>query len=269
MSEPHRPAGHPPRGAAFFDLDKTILATAAAMALRRSLRQAGMLSRRALAAAVLLHIPYLLRGADDSRMQQMAQSMGSLAKGWDARALEELVVACVDEALIPQCFVGALDEIKRHQLDGTPVVLASASVGEMVRPIATALGAQHAIGSVAECDDEGHFTGTIPHFNYAENKARACAELAAEQGWDLNESWAYSDSITDVPLLELVGHPVAVNPDAALAKVAKERGWEMMTFKRTIHEDHVGLYVAIAAAVLTGVSVTAALAAWAIRTKRH
>ncbi|QWW19718.1 HAD-IB family hydrolase [Schaalia sp. 19OD2882] len=225
--------GRPCASAAFFDLDKTLIATASSMALRDDLLRAGILTRRDLAMGVLLHLPYLIAGADDGRMQRMAKSLGALARGWDAVRLEEVVTEAVTTSIPPVCYSGALDEIARHKAEGRAVVIASASVEEIVRPVAQVLGADHAIGSIAEIDQDGHYTGEVTHYDYAENKARACAELAAEMGWDLDECWAYSDSVTDLPLLEIVGHPVAVNPDKDLDSHAREHGWQILTFRRT------------------------------------
>lgn len=247
------------KGAAFFDLDKTILATASSMALREDLLHAGILTRRDLALGVLLHLPYLLQGADDGRMQRMAQSLGALARGWDARHLEEVVATAVTTSIPPVCYVGALEEIANHKEAGRPVVIASASVEEIVRPVAHLLEADHAIGSIAEIDEVGRYTGVVTHYNYADNKARACAELATEMGWDLEDCWAYSDSVTDVPLLELVGNPVAVNPDRELENLARERGWTIMKFRETarVHRKVPLAVIPVVGAVCLGVGATA------------
>lgn len=259
--EPLPLVAHSATCAAFFDLDKTILDTASSMALRQDLRVAGLLSRRALALGVLLHMPYLLLGADDDRMQKMANRLGALAKGWDHRLLEATVSEAVPASIAPVCYTRALDEIAMHQAAGHPVVVASASMEAIVRPVAELLGADHALGSVAEVDENGLYTGRIPHYNFAQNKALACAELAAEQGWDLSECWAYSDSITDLPLFELVGHPIAVNPDAALASVARERGWQIMTFDRTTGHVPASKRVALPLVAALGVG-SLLVAAW-------
>lgn len=223
----------PASSAAFFDLDKTILATASSLALQGSFVNAGLLSRRAAVMSVLVHLPYILRGADENRMNDMAKALGDLTKGIDARRLESIVEESLDSVIEPVCYLGALEEIDRHRAQGRPVIVASASALEVVRPIAKRLRADGILATIAEKDQAGAFTGTILHYNQAEGKARACAELAAEKGWDLAQCWAYSDSISDEPLLASVGHPVAVNPDRALRRIAEERGWTIEKFEET------------------------------------
>lgn len=223
-----------PTCAAFFDLDKTVLATASSMALRDPLVRAGLITRRGAAIGMLIHLPYLLRGADERLMERMRESLGELARGWDATLLETTVADALTTSIDPVCHTEALDLIALHHAADQAVVIASASVEQMVRPIATMLGADHAIGSVAETDAGNTFTGRILHFNHGEEKARACAEMAREQGWDLAECFAYSDSVTDLPLLELVGHPVAVNPDRGLREAARDNGWQILSFTHTV-----------------------------------
>ena len=90
-----------------------------------------------------------------------------------------------------------------------------------MRPIATMLGADEVLASQAAVDDDGCFTGEVTHFNQAQGKADACEQLARTRGWDLSQCSAYSDSVSDAPLLRLVGHPYAVNPDRALREMAE------------------------------------------------
>lgn len=222
-----------PTSAAFFDLDKTILATSSTFALQGSFVGAGLVSRRAAIISVLVHLPYLLRGADEARMNEMAEALGDLTKGLDARLLEKIVEESLDTVIDPVCYTRALEEIARHKAAGRPVVIASASAIEVVRPIAARLGADAVLASVVEKDETGAYTGRILHYNQADGKASACASLAAARGWDLADCWAYSDSVSDVPLLSSVGHPVAVNPDRRLRKIAEERAWTIERFTDT------------------------------------
>ena len=124
--------------------------------------------------------------------------------------------------------------IDHHRLLGHHVVIASASPLEIVRPIAHLLSIPDALSTIVGQGQDGLADGTITHFNHGEGKAEACAALARERGWDLNESFAYSDSISDLPMLELVGNPRAVNPDRALAALAREREWPILSFTRTV-----------------------------------
>ncbi len=221
------------RSAAFFDLDKTILATSSTLALRGDFVDRGLISRRAAIMSLLVHLPYLVAGADEARMDAMADSIGSLAKGINAHLLESIVEDSLARTIDPVCYAEALEEIARHHAAGRPVVVASASALEVVRPIATRIGADAVLASIAETDEHGTYTGRILHYNQAANKAAACAELAAQRGWDLAECWAYSDSVSDVPLLDSVGHPVAVNPDRELRRIAEEKGWQIERFLTT------------------------------------
>ena len=227
----HRSA---PRAAAFFDLDKTILSTSSAVALRRPFMRAGLVSRRGAVIALLIHLPYLLRGADAAEMERMRRRLGDLARGWDPVTLETTVRDALTHFIDPVCHTEALDAIALHKAAGRPVVVASASVREMVQPIADLVGADFAVGSIAQRDAAGAFTGRIEPYNYGAEKAAACASLAREQGWELQHCWAYSDSVSDLPLLESVGHPVAVNPDRALERIARERSWEIQSFTHTV-----------------------------------
>lgn len=219
--------------AAFFDLDKTILATASTMALRSPLVSAGIMTRWDALSAALLQLPYLLTGADDERMQGMMKALGEFTRGWDPVLAENIVTRALGTSISPICYVEALNLIEEHRIQGHHVVIASASPLEIVRPVARMLGAEAALSTIVGTGEDGLIDGTIRHFNHGDGKALACAELAAERGWDLTSSYAYTDSVSDLPLLELVGHPVAVNPDRALAKIARERSWEVASFTHT------------------------------------
>jgi len=118
-----------------------------------------------------------------------------------------------------------------------------------------------AIASRARIDGEGCYTGEMEFYAYGENKAVAMREIAEREGIDLSGSWAYSDSATDLPMLEAVGRPVAVNPDRALAKIARERDWEVRNFIKPIRlRDRVGRTTPV---VTTSLAVAgAALILW-------
>jgi len=222
------------RIAAFFDLDKTILATASAMALSSPLVHAGVMSRWDSLRATLVQLPYLFTGADDERMRSMMHALGELTRGWDPQYVEKIVNNVTNSTIAPLCYREALALIDHHRLLGHHVVIASASPLEIVRPIAHLLSIPDALSTIVGQGRDGLADGTITHFNHGEGKAEACAALARERGWDLNDSFAYSDSISDLPMLELVGNPRAVNPDRALAAVAREREWPILSFTRTV-----------------------------------
>ncbi|MDO5727538.1 MAG: HAD-IB family hydrolase, partial [Bowdeniella nasicola] len=146
---------------------------------------------------------------------------------------------------------------------GHAIVIVSASAEAIVKPIAAMLGATHVIASKLT-EKDGRYTGQISSYAYGPAKAEQMAALAAQHGWDLNQCWAYSDSITDVPMLTLVGHPVAVNPDRALRAIATEGGWQIRQFS-----IRVPLSARRAIPVLTIVTLAAlAATAWWLRRRR-
>lgn len=259
-----------PSTVAFFDLDKTILSTSASVALRHSLIDAGLLTRRAAAINLLLHLPYLIRGADEAALQRMSEQLGQTAKDWDSAVLEATVRDALETHIDPVVYVEALEQIALHRAAGRAIVIASASVEEMVRPIGELVGADYVIGTRAAMDEDGTFTGELERFNYSNEKAKACVELAEEHGWDLSESFAYSDCSTDLPLLESVGHPVAVNPDARLRAVALERHWQILSFTHKVRVRSTARRVVLPVAVTTLVSVMGAGALWwVLRGRKH
>lgn len=243
--------------AAFFDLDKTILDTSSNVALSGPFIEAGLMNRRTAVASVLVQLPYLLAGADESRMEQMAEAMGKMGRGWDAAFLETTVEDALEQTIEPVCYAQALQRIERHKRAGDVVVIASASVEQVVRPIAKMLGADEVLASQAAIDADGCFTGEIVHFNQAQGKADACEALARARGWDLSQCYAYSDSISDAPLLRLVGHPFAVNPDRALRELAEREGWPTLTFMSTVRvlPRHVPTPAKVALPFVAGVAV--------------
>ena len=127
----------------------------------------------------------------------------------------------------------AVNLIEQHRLAGDDIVIVSASGAEVVEPIGQLLGADRVVATRMEIVD-GHYTGVIDYYAFAEEKARAIEELAAEAGYDLSQCFAYSDSITDAPMLEVVGHAFAVNPDKELRRLAESKGWEVLTFNRPV-----------------------------------
>src|SRR5262249_17504392 len=146
----------------------------------------------------------------------------------------EIVRETLDEVISPIVFAEALELFDQHHAAGRHVVIVSSSPAEVVAPLGEFLGADEVIATRAEIDDEGNYTGELAFYAYGPNKAEAVREIAAREGIDLASSYAYSDSITDLPMLEAVGRPVAVNPDKELARQARERGWEVRFFDRPV-----------------------------------
>ncbi|MFZ4585192.1 MAG: HAD family hydrolase [Acidimicrobiia bacterium] len=253
--------------AAFFDLDKTIIAKSAMLAFGRPLYQAGFLNKRAIMRAMYAQFVFVLVGADEKKMEQVREAMLKLTRGWDQKRMAEIAQDALDEVITPIIYAEAAELISRHKSEGRKVVIISSSPAEVVGPLAHYLGVDEYIATRAKVDDEGRYTGDLDFYAYGPFKAEAIREMAAAEGIDLRESYAYSDSITDVPMLETVGHPVAVNADKELAKYAEEHGWEIRDFRHPVRlRDRVPVPPkgpTIATAVVLGVG-GAGIATWLI-----
>ena len=220
--------------AAFFDLDKTVIAKASIAAFGRPFRRGGLINRRVVLRAVVGQLIYLQFGADEQRLARIRESMLALTKGWERDRVRQIVRETLLEVIEPLIYAEALELMEAHRLAGDRVFLVSASPEEIVEPLAELLGVDGSISSVGEVDDEGRYTGRMAFYAYGPGKAEAMRDLAAHSGIDLAASSAYSDSATDLPMLEAVGHPVAVNADRPLAKVARERDWETRQFTKPV-----------------------------------
>jgi HAD superfamily hydrolase (TIGR01490 family) len=253
--------------AAFFDLDKTVIATSSVMALGGTLYRDGLISKRTIVRGLYAQFVYLLVGADENKMDRMREAMLTLTRGWDQQHVKELVRETLDEVLSPIIYAEALELIEEHHAAGRKTVIVSSSPAETVEPICEYLGVDDVIATRARIDANGRYTGELEFYAYAGYKADAIRELAVSEGINLAGSYAYSDSITDLPMLELVGHPVAVNPDRELARVAREREWEVRYFQRPVRlRDRVpapprGPTLAAGAAVV-GIATALVLYAW-------
>ena len=208
--------------AAFFDLDKTVIDRASIAAFGRPFLKGGLINRRMVARAAISQLIYLYFGADEERLVRVRESMLALTKGWDRAQVRQIVRETMLKTMEPIMYAEALELMELHRAAGHRVYLVSASPEEIVLPLADLLGVDGAICSRGEVDEQGCYTGRMAFYAYGESKAEAMRELAARTGLDLAASSAYSDSGTDLPMLEAVGRPVAVNPDRALAKVARE-----------------------------------------------
>jgi HAD superfamily hydrolase (TIGR01490 family) len=216
--------------AAFFDLDKTVIAKASMVAFGRPLLDAGMISRRLMLRALWSQLVFELLGADEERMRKFRESALRVTAGWDQARISAIVRDALVEVIEPIVYDEALELIRQHKAAGRRVFIISASPEEIVAPLAQYLGVDEAIASRARLDADGRYTGEVEFYSYGPFKAEAMREVAAREGIDLASSYAYSDSATDVPMLEVVGHPVAVNADRELGRIAREREWETRTF---------------------------------------
>ncbi|OBF86754.1 inhibition of morphological differentiation protein [Mycobacterium sp. 852002-51163_SCH5372311] len=254
------PAGPGARTAAFFDLDKTIIAKSSTLAFSKPFFAQGLLSRRAVLKSSYAQFIFLLSGADHDQMDRIRAHMTNMCAGWDVAQVKSIVNETLHDIVTPLVFAEAADLIAAHKLCGRDVVVVSASGEEIVGPIARELGATHAMATRMVVED-GKYTGEIAFYCYGEGKVQAIRELAAREGYALEHCYAYSDSITDLPMLETVGHPNVVNPDRALRREAIERGWPILTFDRPVSlRDRIpapsGAAIATTAAV--GISAVAA-----------
>jgi len=216
--------------AAFFDLDRTLLRRSSALALAGSFRERGLISRRQLAKAAGWQLLFVLRGASHEAVRRAAEDGLVILRGFTPAEMRELVAEAMEPVLRPLVYAEPLHLVEQHRERGEPVFIVSATLQEIVEGIADDLGFDGALGTVCEVRD-GAYTGRALRALHAANKAESVRELAAERGFDLVDCTAYSDSHTDIPFLEAVGHPVAVNPDRKLRRFASARGWPMLEFK--------------------------------------
>ncbi|QDH10631.1 HAD family hydrolase [Nocardioides dongxiaopingii] len=219
--------------AAFFDLDKTIIAKSSTLAFSKPFQAGGLISRRAMLRSTYAQFVYLVGGADHDQMEKLRQFMSQLVAGWDVATVREIVADTLHNVVDPIVYDEAVGLIAEHSLAGRDVIIVSASGSEVVEPIGELLGADHVIASRLEVVD-GHYTGEIDYYAYAEEKARAIRDLAARDGYDLAQCYGYSDSVTDVPMLEAVGFPHAVNPDKELRRHAAAAGWPVLVFDKPV-----------------------------------
>lgn len=220
--------------AAFFDLDKTVIARASIMAFARDFRAEGLVSRRTMAKGLWTQLVYVHRGASPQRLDRARHSVLSTTRGWQRDHVSGVVSRRMEAVIDPITFVDAVRLIDEHRAAGRKVYLVSAAPVEIVGPLARHLGADEALASIACVDADGCYTGELERYAYGAMKASLVRELAERDGLDLDGCYAYSDSATDVPMLEAVGHPIAVNPDRALRRIAQARNWEVLRFRRTI-----------------------------------
>ncbi len=229
------PAGSAQRSrsqAAFFDLDRTLMQGSSAFQFGRAAYRAGMMGRRQLIADAWANLRFRLRGSTDEATQALHDRISASLAGTRVRDLERLG-ADVLAGVLPRIYPRMLAVAHEHQDAGRRVYIVTAASQELAEILAQVLVLDGGVGSQFSVVRDGVFTGEPTGvFVYGAGKAKAIEELAAREGIDLGESYAYSDSESDLPMLRLVGHPVVVNPDGKLARVAREEGWEILRFDR-------------------------------------
>ena len=218
-------------GAAFFDLDKTLIEGSSALHFGRAAYKAGMVSRRQLASDVWANLKFRLNGSTDQGTDELRERILASIAGQRVVDLARMgpdVLA----GILPLIYREVLDEAYAHQDAGRPVYIVTAASQELAEVLAHVLVLDGGLGMRSEVRD-GVYTGKAAGpFTYREGKAEAIRELAAREGIDLTESYAYSDSESDLPMMRAVGHPVAVNPDRVLERVSREEGWRIMRFDK-------------------------------------
>ncbi len=203
-------------------------------AFRGPLYKEGLLTRRALVRALFAQVLYLYLGASEQSLVTLGSSVLKLVQGWQREQVVEIIAETLEQVVEPIIYAEALDLIDRHRIDGREVVIVSASPEEIVHALGRHLGVSETIGSTAEVDEGGRYTGAVERYAYGPFKAEAVRQYCERHDIDLLRSYAYSDSKSDIPMLELVGNPVVVNPDRELLSLARERGWEVRHFLRPV-----------------------------------
>jgi HAD superfamily hydrolase (TIGR01490 family) len=231
-ADPHPGAEPGARSAAFFDLDKTLMQGSSAFQFGRAAYRAGLMGRRQLLADALANLRFRVRGATDADSLALRERIASSLQGKRVVDLERLG-ADVLAGILPRVYPQMLALAHEHQDHGRPAYIVTAASQELADILAHVMALDGALGSGLSEVVDGVYTGRpVGLFVYRSGKAEAIRELAEREGFDLAACWAYSDSESDLPMLEAVGHPVAVNPDAALARIAREREWDVLRFDR-------------------------------------
>ncbi|MFI8348962.1 HAD family hydrolase [Streptomyces sp. NPDC085596] len=223
-----------PRAAAFFDLDKTVIAKSSTLTFSKSFYQGGLINRRAALRTAYAQFVFLVGGMDHDQMERMREYLSALCRGWNVRQVREIVAETLHDLIDPIIYDEAASLIEEHHTAGRDVVIVSTSGAEVVEPIGELLGADRVVATRLVVGEDGCFTGEVEYYAYGPTKAEAIRELAASEGYDLDRSYAYSDSVTDLPMLQAVGHPHAVNPDRALRREAVSRGWQVLEFRKPV-----------------------------------
>jgi HAD superfamily hydrolase (TIGR01490 family) len=216
-------------GAAFFDLDRTLISRSSSLSLAPAFHRRGLLRRRDRTKALVAQLVFMRYGAGTARVGQTAENAMAFLKGLPVEVMHEIVADAVESAFRPHVYRDALELVARHRDRGEKSFIVSAALQEIVDALVTELGLDGGLGSAAEVAD-GVYTGRLERRLDGRAKAEALVGLAREEGIDLAESTAYSDSASDVPFLEAVGHAVAVNPDRKLRGIAAERSWRVLRF---------------------------------------
>ncbi|MBS1880063.1 MAG: HAD-IB family hydrolase [Actinobacteria bacterium] len=208
------------------------MAGSSGMQFARVAARQGIVGRRQLARWAVEHLRYRLRGTTDERTAEVLRVARELITGVPALKIARMGPEVMAD-ILPRVYPQMLAEVHAHQDAGRPTFIVSAAGNEVVESLARVLGMDGGIGTSYEVDAAGNFTGRLAGpFVYGPGKVEAMESFAAAQGIDLAASYAYSDALSDLPMLRAVGNPVAVNPDPPLGAIAREEGWQVLRFER-------------------------------------
>lgn len=215
--------------AAFFDLDRTLISGSSAFTLAIEARRAGLIPTLDFVKDAAGAAAFKMFGASDNTSDEVRKRILGAVTG-----MEQADLVAINAEVLPKLLDRVRPEAKRlldrHRHAGRDTFIVSAAPQEIVEPLALALGMTGGIGTRSELHD-GVYTGELAGpFCYGLGKVEAMQELAAWHGYDLGQSYAYSDSASDFPMLDAVGHPVAVNPDSTLERRARAEGWPIVIF---------------------------------------
>ncbi|AKK07230.1 hypothetical protein CMUST_14685 [Corynebacterium mustelae] len=261
-------AQHPPEVAAFFDLDKTIIATSSAYVYGKEFLNSGLISPAEALHMSMSKASYMFSGHSSEQMDATRDHLSNLVTGWDVEQIRTIANETMHSVVTPTIYAEARALIADHKAAGHDVVIISASARVLVEPIAKELGVATVIATELE-EENGKFTGNISFYCKGDAKAEAILSLATRNNYDLSKSYAYSDSATDLPMLQLVGFPNAVNPDRALRRTAIEKNWTIHAFRNPIPLIPLpsGKDISIGTGVVAGIAALTAGIWWWMRTK--
>nr|WP_323374246.1 HAD family hydrolase [Corynebacterium pygosceleis] len=255
--------------AAFFDLDKTVIATSSAYAYGREFMNNGLITPAEALRMTLAQSTYMVAGHSSEQMDSTRDHLAAMVAGWDVEQVRTIVEDTLHSVVTPAIYAEARELIEHHRALGHDVIIISASAAELVEPIARELGVRKIVTTRLGTRD-GKFTGEVLFYCKGAAKRRALKDLAREYAYDLDRSFAYSDSATDIPMLESVGNAVAVNPDRPLKKTALQRGWEIRTFKNPepLFQMPSGRDVGIGTGIAAGIAAVTVGGFWLARRAR-
>lgn len=260
---PTRAGGDQARTAAFFDLDKTIIATSSAYAFGREFLYNGLISPAEALQLSLAKASYMFSGLSSEGMDTTRDQLTAMVTGWSVDEVRSIARETMHHVVTPSIYAEARELIRAHRAAGHHVVIVSASAAVLVDIIAEELGVEHVIATEL-AEEDGCFTGEVLFYCKGQNKAAALERTAAAEDIDLRASYAYSDSATDIPMLEKVSHPVAVNPDRQLKRHALAHEWEIRSFKDPVLllPAPTAKEIGISASVLAGTAAVIGAGLW-------